>query len=41
VGEALADGFVVKSGPPAGTRIVDRPPPTLQDGMKIKEKIER
>jgi HlyD family secretion protein len=41
VGEALADGFVVKAGPPPGTRIVDRPPPTLQEGMKIKEKTAR
>ncbi len=41
VGEAVGDGFVVKAGPAPGTRIVDRPPPTLEEGVKIKEKTER
>jgi RND family efflux transporter MFP subunit len=41
LGEAVGGGFVVKAGPKPGTRLVDRPPPTLQDGMKIKERIER
>ena len=41
LGEAVANGFVVKAGPKPGTRIVDRPPATLQEGMKIKEKTDR
>jgi RND family efflux transporter MFP subunit len=41
VGEAVADGFVLKSGPAAGTRVVSRPPPTLQEGMKIKERPQQ
>ncbi len=41
LGDALADGFVLQAGPPAGTRIVSRPPPTLQDGMTVKERPER
>ncbi|HUJ74260.1 MAG TPA: efflux RND transporter periplasmic adaptor subunit [bacterium] len=41
LGDALADGFVLKAGPPAGARIVSSPPPTLRDGMTIKERPER
>jgi RND family efflux transporter MFP subunit len=41
LGEAVANGFVVKAGPKPGTRIVDRPPATLREGMKIKEKSDR
>ena len=40
-GEAVADGFVLKAGPPAGTRVVSRPPATLQDGMKIRERPQQ
>lgn len=41
LGEPVGNGFVVKSGPKPGTRIVDRPAATLQEGMKIKEKSDR
>ena len=38
LGEAFGSGFEVKSGPPAGTRIVANPAATLSDGTKIQEK---
>jgi HlyD family secretion protein len=41
LGEASGDAFVLKSGPPPGTRIVSQPPATLQEGMQIKERAER
>lgn len=40
LGPALAGGFELKAGPPAGTRVVKDPPPALQDGRKFKEKSE-
>jgi RND family efflux transporter MFP subunit len=36
----FGDGFELVQGPSAGTKIVDHPPPTLADGLKIKEKIQ-
>jgi HlyD family secretion protein len=41
LGDAVADGFLLKSGPPAGTRVVSRPPASLQEGVQIKERPER
>jgi hypothetical protein len=41
LGAPVADGFVLRKGPPAGTRVVSRPPPALQEGMQIKERPER
>jgi RND family efflux transporter MFP subunit len=38
VGAAFGDGFVVKQGPSAGTKIVANPPADLADGASIKEK---
>jgi HlyD family secretion protein len=41
VGEPAADGFILRQGPPAGTRVVSKPPATLQEGMKIKERPQQ
>jgi RND family efflux transporter MFP subunit len=38
LGAPFADGFELASGPPAGTKLVSNPPPTLVDGQAIKEK---
>lgn len=37
LGPAAPGGFELVQGPPAGTRLVKSPPPTLADGQKIKE----
>lgn len=37
LGGRVDDGVELLEGPPAGTRIVDRPPQTLADGQGIKE----
>jgi HlyD family secretion protein len=41
LGAQMGDGWVMQSGPAVGTRIVTNPPPTLQDGMQIRERPER
>jgi RND family efflux transporter MFP subunit len=38
LGEAFGAGYVVKQGPPAGTRVVKDPPKELSDGKAVKEK---
>ncbi len=38
LGAALGGGFELSAGPSPGTKIVDQPSSTLQDGQKIKEK---
>ncbi|HKA86087.1 MAG TPA: efflux RND transporter periplasmic adaptor subunit [Haliangiales bacterium] len=38
VGAAFGDGFVVKQGPGAGTKVVANPPADLADGASVKEK---
>lgn len=38
VGEAVGPGFVLKQGPPPGTRVVKDPPKELSDGKSVKEK---
>lgn len=38
LGAAMGDGFVVKSGPEPGTKVVANPPDDLSDGQTIKEK---
>ncbi|MCS6915740.1 MAG: efflux RND transporter periplasmic adaptor subunit [Myxococcales bacterium] len=38
LGGAFGSGFELKSGPPAGTRVVRDPDPSLSDGRKIKER---
>jgi RND family efflux transporter MFP subunit len=38
VGDAFGTGFVLKSGPAPGARVVKDPPPTLADGQSIKER---
>jgi multidrug efflux pump subunit AcrA (membrane-fusion protein) len=38
VGAPFGGGFEVTSGPSAGTHVVKDPPPTLADGMSIKER---
>lgn len=40
LGEAIGGGFVVKSGPPPGTKLVRDPPQTLKDGQGVKEKAK-
>lgn len=37
LGARVDEGLEVLDGPPAGTRVVDHPPPTLADGQKVKE----
>jgi multidrug efflux pump subunit AcrA (membrane-fusion protein) len=37
LGPPFGDGFELKSGPPAGTRVVSKPDAKLADGQKIKE----
>lgn len=39
VGERFGDGFELKRGPQAGTKVVKAPPDTLLDGHKIKEQV--
>lgn len=36
LGEKYHGGYVVATGPPAGTRVIDKPPPTLEDGQQVK-----
>ena len=38
LGKSFANGFVLESGPDAGTQVVVDPPDTLRDGQKIKER---
>jgi RND family efflux transporter MFP subunit len=38
LGQPMAGGFELEQGPPAGTKIVKSPPPTLDDGARIKER---
>jgi hypothetical protein len=38
LGDAIASGYEVKKGPPAGTKVVKNPPPTLEDATRIKER---
>lgn len=38
LGEQLGEAVELKQGPPPGTRIVARPPPSLRDGDAVKEK---
>lgn len=38
LGETFGTGFVLKQGPPPGTRIVKDPPNVLSDGKPVKEK---
>lgn len=38
LGAAFGGGFELSAGPTPGTKIVDQPAATLQDGQKIKEK---
>jgi len=39
LGEAFGEGFELKAGPDAGTKVVKAPPDTLTDGGKIKEQV--
>ncbi len=41
VGETEGGGRELLRGPPPGTKVVDRPGEGLQDGQRIKEKVER
>jgi RND family efflux transporter MFP subunit len=41
LGPAFGDGFVVKRGPDAGTRVVVQPAPELSDGQQVKERTDR
>jgi HlyD family secretion protein len=38
LGEKIGEGYELVDGPSAGTRVVARPPPTLADGHRVKEK---
>ncbi|MBM4364543.1 MAG: efflux RND transporter periplasmic adaptor subunit [Deltaproteobacteria bacterium] len=38
IGAPFGGGFEVTAGPPAGTRVVRDPPPSLADGQRIKER---
>ena len=38
IGDPLAGGFVLVSGPAPGTKLVSDPPPALADGQSIKER---
>jgi HlyD family secretion protein len=38
LGESFGTGFVLKQGPPPGTRLVKDPPKELSDGKAVKEK---
>jgi RND family efflux transporter MFP subunit len=38
LGPAFGDGFEVKSGPTAGTKVVNNPAPDLAEGQNVKEK---
>ncbi len=38
IGDPLAGGFVLVSGPAPGTKLVSEPPPALVDGQAIKER---
>ncbi|MBK8937335.1 MAG: efflux RND transporter periplasmic adaptor subunit [Polyangiaceae bacterium] len=38
IGEVVGAGFVLESGPPPGTRIVNEPAQSLRDGQPVKEK---
>lgn len=38
LGPAFGGGFELREGPAAGTKVVQKPPATLADGRKIKEK---
>jgi HlyD family secretion protein len=38
LGEPFGTGFVLKQGPPPGTRLVKNPPKELSDGKAVKEK---
>lgn len=38
LGSPFGTGFEVKDGPPPGTRLVNNPPPKLEDGQSIKER---
>jgi RND family efflux transporter MFP subunit len=38
LGEPFGSGFVLKDGPPPGTKIVKGPPATMVDGTEIKER---
>lgn len=40
LGAPFGDGFELTQGPAAGTKVVENPPATLADGLKIKEKIQ-
>jgi multidrug efflux pump subunit AcrA (membrane-fusion protein) len=40
LGPALGNGFELKQGPPAGTKLVQNPPRDMKDGQKVKEKGE-
>lgn len=39
LGPAFGSGFEVIQGPPAGTRVVQEPPPHLADGQAVKERV--
>ena len=39
LGAPFGDGFELKQGPEAGTKVVKAPPDTLLDGNKIKEQV--
>ncbi|MFO0554430.1 MAG: efflux RND transporter periplasmic adaptor subunit [Polyangiaceae bacterium] len=38
LGDAMGAGFVLRDGPPPGTRVVKDPPAELKDGQAVKEK---
>jgi multidrug efflux pump subunit AcrA (membrane-fusion protein) len=40
LGAPFGNGFELKEGPPAGTRVVKEPPASLADGQSVKERSE-
>jgi RND family efflux transporter MFP subunit len=40
LGAQYGDGFELKEGPPAGTRVVKDPPAELADGQRVKERSD-
>lgn len=40
VGEPMAGGFALVSGPESGTRVISNPPPELVDGAPVQESAE-
>ena len=40
LGSTFANGYVLTKGPTPGTRLVADPPPTMEDGQRVKERTE-